>query len=225
MTLESDRKLLDAFRKGERWALERVYILYANQIARFLGTGFSFQSGGESLRYVGTASQFQLEDWTHDVFIRAFSESARLQYDGLRPYGPYLERIARNLVLDELRRKEHKIRQHVDALPEPAEVSDFAASPAVDLERQLEDKELRRSVADFLATLPARERRVYELRFIEELDQKEVAEKAGLSTSKVKTSERRIREGFLDYLTHKGWFEQGISKNEHANTAIAVPES
>ena len=227
MSLETDRQLLDAFRRGERQALERVYQLYVDKVARCLRHGFAFQSAGNTLRFAGTTSQFQLEDWTHDVFVRAFSESARAQYDGLRPYGPYLERIARNLVLDELRRKEHKVREHVEVLPEPA------ADPGVDVgpsappnpERQLEERQLTEHVADFLKSLPRRERQVYELRFVEGLDQKEVARRADLSPSKVKTSEKRIREGFVEYLGRKGWFDDHRPDEQEDELEYAAMEN
>ena len=207
MTLETDRSLLDGFRRGDRRALERVYALYVDDVARFLRGGFVFESGGTTVRYQGAPSEFHLEDWVHDVFMRAFSDGARSQYDGLRPYGPYLQRIARNLVLDELRRKEHQLRTHVEELPEPETTADYASerpdSPDVAAER----RQLVEHVQAYLATLAEREREVYRLRFIDGLDQKEVAVRANLSPSKVKTSERRIRTGFIAFLQARGWVD------------------
>lgn len=208
MSLETDRPLLDAFRRGERRALERVYRLYVDSLTRFLRGGFTFSSAGTTVRYAGATSRFQLEDWVHDVFVRAFSDQARAQYDGLRPYGPYLERIARNLVLDELRRKEHKIRQHFEVLPEPSDVEDYGPTVIPNPERVALERQFAQHVASFVEDLPDRERQVYELRFVEGLEQGEVAARSGLSPSKVKTSERRIRDGFLDYLGRHGWLDK-----------------
>ena len=205
MSLEEDRQLLEAFRRGERRALERVYRLHVGGVARFLQGGFTFSSAGKTVRFAGTTSRFQLEDWVHEVFVRAFRDQARAQYDGFRPYGPYLARIARNLVVDELRRKEHKLRQHFDELPEPSDVADFGPAPAPSPERVVQERQFAQHVASFVEKLPERERRVYELRFVEGLDQRDVATRVGLSPSKVKTSERRIRSGFLSFLELHGW--------------------
>ncbi|MEO1339084.1 MAG: sigma-70 family RNA polymerase sigma factor, partial [Myxococcota bacterium] len=193
MSLETDRALLDGFRRGQRWALEKIYALYADDVAQYLRGGFVFDSGGSTIRYRGAPSEFHLEDWVHDVFLRAFSDSARRQYDGLRPYGPYLQRIARNLVIDELRRKEHQLRAYVEELPEPQVDTDYASLGPCAPDREVERRQLNAHVARFIASQPEREQLVYRLRFVEGLDQREVAAKAGLSPSKVKTSERRIR--------------------------------
>ncbi|MEM7674940.1 MAG: sigma-70 family RNA polymerase sigma factor [Myxococcota bacterium] len=207
-SLETDRSLLDGFRRGQRRALEQVYALYADGVAQFLRGGFVFESKGTTIRYQGAPSEFHLEDWVHDVFIRAFSEAARRQYDGLRPYGPYLQRIARNVVIDELRRKEHQLRAHVAELPEPEVDTDYAATGPRAPDEEAEQRQLNAHVADFIAALPEREQQVYRLRFVEGLDQRDVAAQSGLSASKVKTSERRIRTGFYRYLKDRGWLDE-----------------
>ena len=207
MSLTTDRSLLDAFRKGQRSALERVYADHVDDVARFLRGGFVFESNGSTVRFRGVQSQFHLEDLLHDVFIRAFADRARTQYDGLRPYGPYLHRIARNLVIDELRRKEHDLRAYFEELPEPQEEAAYAPQDHESPEAQVERRQLQAHVASFVASLPEREAQVYRLRFVDGLEQRDVAAQAGISVSKVKTSERRIRRGFQDYLRSLGWLE------------------
>ncbi len=208
MSLDTDRLFLDAFRQGQRWALARVYSDHVDEVTRFLRLGFTFPSRGATVRFRGVDSAFQLEDWVHDVFMRAFSESARLQYDGLRPYGPYLQRIARNLVIDELKRKEHALRAYVEELPEPTASAEYAAEAPVSAESALQRQQLRAHVRAFVDGLPERERTVYRLRFVEGREQQDVARAAGLSVSKVKTSERRIRLGFEEHLRDLGWLDE-----------------
>lgn len=210
--LETDRKLLDGFRRGDRSALERVYKAYADELIAFFRRGFGFQSGGQYLRFRGSTSTFQVEDWVHEVFVKAFSESGRSQYDGLRPYGPYLKMIARNLVLDELRRKEHRLRAQVEEVPEPGKTTDFEVSTPESPEEAARRQQLLRHVEEFVESLPQRERAVYTSRFREGLEQKDVAQKIGISVSKVKTSEKRIREQFHSYLAEKGWVESHTRK-------------
>lgn len=210
--LESDRELLEGFRRGDRRALDRVYRGYAGELVAFLKGGFTFRSGDQTLSYRGTQSTFQIEDWLHEVFLRAFSESARAQYDGLRPYGAYLKMIARNLVLDELRRKEHRVRVEVEVLPEPGEAGDFELQRPCSPEDLAEQSQLQDHIDDFIAQLPPREQEVYRRRFREGFDQKDVARDTGISISKVKTSEKRIREGFLAYLIEKGWLDTPVEE-------------
>lgn len=206
-SLETDRRWLDAFRQGERWALERVYGAHVDGLARFLRRGFTFEAGGRTLRFAGVSSTFDVEDWLHEVFLRAFSDDARASYDGLRPYRPFLERIARNLVIDELKRKEHKLRVVVEVIPEPTSEAPYASAPPACPEREAEARQLAEHVAELVRALPPRERRVYELRFERGLEQREVANLTALSPSKVKTSERRIRDRFFDLLERHGWLE------------------
>lgn len=203
--LETNRPLLEAFRAGEKWALERVYQHYAPTLIRYLRRGFSFDSRGRRLRFRGSASAYQIEDWLHDVFLRAFEASARSSYDGLRPYGAYLERIARNRVLDELRRKEHELRVEVEEGPEslPDEQGRLQ-NP----ETNVRDRQLQAHLEAFVQELPDRERSVYEARFVEGREQRDVAQQLRLTDSKVKTSEKRIRTGFRKFLVRHGWIDQ-----------------
>src|SRR5574341_691980 len=90
-----DRSFLDAFRRGDRAALAAVYEHYVAGVSAILRHGFAFSSGGARTRFHGYRSQFELEDILQEVFSRAFSERARLAWDGLTPYESYLAGIAR----------------------------------------------------------------------------------------------------------------------------------
>lgn len=203
--LHADRRLLEGYRRGDRDVLEQVYRQHVVELQAFFRRGFGFESEGRSFRFRGTRSSFQVEDWAHEVFVRAFSEASRLRYDGLRPFRPYLERIARNVVLDELKRKEHALRRHVDVLPEPDEALDPDLARPGTPEEITAEAELREHVAAFVDALPPRERAVYRERFTLGREQRDVASATGLSLSKVKTSEKRIRAGFRAHLAENGW--------------------
>src|SRR3954471_13952893 len=97
------RELLQAFRAGDRRALEDVYRHYRGDVAAFLSHGFSFRSGERTLRFRGYTQPFDLNNAVQETFTRAFKQSARLGYDRVRPYTGYLLVIARNIVIDELR--------------------------------------------------------------------------------------------------------------------------
>lgn len=216
MLLTEDRDLLDRFRKGERRALERVYQAYAPAIAGFLRAGFSFNSAGRSCRFKGARSQFDLEDRVHDVFSKAFAENARLGYDGLTPYKTYLFTIARNLVIDDFRRKEHALVEFsIDESPleQPDQSRGEATDPVLghfapsgDPQKDNESAQLLSLVRAFVDALPEREREIYGLRFEQELEHKDIADRTGLSPSKIKTSENRIRSQFFDFMKRHGYF-------------------
>jgi len=223
MLLIDDRALLDAFRRGDRTALERVYSTYARDVAAQLRRGFSFQSSGRTCRFHGTRSAADLEDRVHDVFSRAFSDSARLGYDGLTPYKTYLFTIARNLVIDDFRRKERALVEYSIDPPEVSEPIDQndateptlgAMSPSGDPEKDAQTRQLLGLVDTFKRELPERERTVWRLRFEEEKEHKDIAVETGLSESKIKTSEGRIRERFFDHMTRHGYFS-GFVQQKH----------
>lgn len=220
MLLVEDRALLDAFRRGERAALERVYREYVQSVARLLRRGFSFSSGGRRHHFRGFWTTFDLEDRLHEVFARAFSERARTSYDGLTSYKAYLLAIARNLVIDEFRQKADALLEFsLDAEGEPsATTADLTAEPQAepltgDLEPRgnppadIEAAEVVGLVKIFRAQLSPREQEIFRLRFEEEREHKEIAEMTRLSPSQIKTSEQRIREAFFEFMNGRGYFQ------------------
>lgn len=217
-SVEEDRALLDGYRRGDRDALERIYRAYAPEVARLLRHGFTFQSGGRSCRFHGVRSEFDLEDRLQEVFARVFGERVRMTYDGLTPFGAYLRTVARNLVIDDFRRKERVLVEYSVEPREPDEGVGLEAPGASsepllghvepsgrpDVDRG--HAELAELVARFKRDLPERERRVYELRFERELEHDEIASTTGLSPSKIKTSEQRIRTRFFRFMHRHGYF-------------------
>src|SRR3954451_9913054 len=94
----ADRLLLDAFRRGDRAALTTVYFHYVDDIAAIVRNGFSIPTSGVRVR--GASDEPTERDLIQEVFARAFAPRARDAYDGIRPYGAYLRRIAKNLRID-----------------------------------------------------------------------------------------------------------------------------
>jgi len=213
--LEDDRAWLDAYRRGDREALERVYRAYAPQVATVLRRGFSFESAGRACRFHGVRSEFDFEDRLHDVFARAFTERARLSYDGLTPFVVYIRTIAKNLIIDDFRKKERVLVEYSVELPEPAhDPGEDASEPLLGHvattgrpEYDRGQSEVVELVQRFKAGLAERERRVYELRFERTMEHQEIAQATGLSASKIKTSEERIRTRFFRFMRQNGYFK------------------
>lgn len=221
--LVDDRDLLDAFRHGERTALERVFRHYAPDLSRTLAQGFTVGGSAGHAHFPGYRSRFDLEDALHEVFLRAFSERARFAYDGLTPFRNYLLGIARGVVIDHWRRigrRERLVGNAADGgREEPATTAaETGTEPLEGLldatgnpERDLADAELVREVVRFRAELSAEEREIFRLRFQEGRSLAEVEAETGRSPSKVKTLERRLRARILERIWRSGYLEAGCS--------------
>jgi RNA polymerase sigma-70 factor (ECF subfamily) len=182
--LDTDRALLDAFRRGDRDALGAVYYEHVDAVAALVRRGFVIESQGH--RFVPGARDLDAEhELTQEVFTRAFGERARLAYDGLRPYRPYLLRIAKNLLIDRLRLR-GRDTVSVDEVPDGADEEDVAESGEQDHEDALHWKRLSEIAQAYLADLDEEARTFIRLRFEEERSQDEVA-------SLMKTTRRRVR--------------------------------
>ena len=195
-SIVEDRELLAAFRDGRRDALERVYHQHVAEIARFLRRGFMYTSNGQHTRFPGIQAAFEVEALVQEVFARAFAPAARLAYDGLRPYGAFLTGIARNVVLDQLRRQARR-----GEVIEAPEVLDATAADAAEPAAGEDERRGRELVLAFLETAcDDHDRRLYALRFERELSQVDAAAEAGLTRIQVRRWETKFRDRLLRFL-------------------------
>ncbi len=191
--------LLRGFRAGDPAALHTVYRLHAEEIAKQLRFGFSFVARGQTHRFVGYASAFELHDALHETFRRAFEPAARERYDGIRPYGPYLKAIARNVVLRAFRSRE--VLFGVDGEgPEVRLVDETSPGP----EQAVGQEQIRRLVRRFLDTLEPEARRLVGVRFVDGKSQRDAAVELGLGRQQVRTREAKIRARLLAFLREHG---------------------
>mgnify|MGYP001594116264 CR=1 FL=1 len=209
--LVEDKRLREAFRQGKREALEEVYREYAKPLYGLLYRGFGLDSGGRSLRFHGYRDSLALDDTVQEVFTRAFKESARLSYDGLRPYRNYLFTIARNIVTDELRRRTRLFEpiggQSIEEIQDAAanSGSDVGLADAPPLHQSIEQRQLRELVDKFIGKLTEEDRRVFDLRFREAQSVEACAARLGVSEYRVKRTEKRLRRRFLETMQHHGY--------------------
>ncbi len=198
---DNNRALLDRFRRGERAALKEVYEAYVNDVATLARRGFTMESQGHV--YVAGADADGEAELVQESFAKAFGEKARLSFDGLRPYRPFLLRITKNLMIDRYRaRKKARAREDgsgigdIDALLEAN--ADFAI--AEDREEDLHWKKLEATTKDFLAALSGESQDVIRLRFAEELSQDAVADQLQCSRRRVRTIENRVQKQLRRHL-------------------------
>ena len=123
-----------------------------------------------------TANRAEAEDVTSDVFRRALENLHDYEWRGT-PFAAWLFRIAANALAH---RWEKAGRESGDPLPETAE-------PDTDLER-------RAMLFQLVDRLPEVQRRVIELRYVEQKSLLEVAEEMGRTEGAVKQLQRRALE-------------------------------
>jgi RNA polymerase sigma-70 factor, ECF subfamily len=123
-----------------------------------------------------TANRAEAEDVTSDVFRRALENLRSYEWRGI-PFAAWLLRIAANLLVH---RWEKAGRKSDDPLPD-------VADPDADLER-------RAILFQLVERLPDVQRRVIELRYVEDRNLIEVAKVLGKTEGAVKQLQRRALE-------------------------------
>jgi RNA polymerase sigma factor (sigma-70 family) len=186
-----NRGLLDRFRCGDRDALALVYRTYFDDVYRLARYGFSSRNGSRAPRLEREADRL---DFVQDVFVKAFAEPARVAYDGLRPYRPFLLQIARNLRVDQLRqaaRREgsHELPLQFDVDELCVELQNSQPPPA---DHDLHWERLVGETARVVETLDPETQRFAQLRYVEELSPADAAERLGVTRRRVRTLEGRL---------------------------------
>ena len=87
--LRDDAACREAFRRGERWAMEAVYRHYLPLVYAIAGRGFA--------GFRGFFDAVQRDDAVQATFAAAFEERARLAYDGVHDYARFLRGLAQNV--------------------------------------------------------------------------------------------------------------------------------
>jgi RNA polymerase sigma-70 factor, ECF subfamily len=117
-------------------------------------------------------SREEAEDITSDVFHQALAKIKTFEWRGV-PFSAWLIRIAANAAAD---RRERSARQSSQPLPD-----DFEGGHP-----QAESIENHAALAQLVESLPAEQRRVIHLRFVEQKSIREVAEELDRSQGAVK---------------------------------------
>lgn len=201
-TLESDRKLLDGYRRGERWAFEQVFDLYAEDVARTLRAGVLVHVEGRPTRLGKGLFEHELEVLLQETFTRAFGQKARDGYDGVRPFGAYLATIARNLLVDRGRREQRSSRYLAVGI-DLERIADDTGSR--DADEVVEEQELSRLVARWAEELDEPERTIFRLRYSRQKSHRETAAEVGMTEIQIRRRDSRLRVRLLEFLREHGF--------------------
>ncbi len=206
--LVENRDLLEAFKRGERSAMATVYREYAKGLFVMLSKGFVIKTKADHYHFTGYKETHKLEGAVQDVFVRAFSESARTAYDGLRPYKNYLYTIARNRVIDSFRKGSREFVA-IDELP--LEEEEGALDNRFQTPKSPEEttvwKQLKTQVDQFIESLNADEQALFQVRFLSEQSVEATAKQLNITEYQVKRDEKRLKKRFFYWMKKGGYFE------------------
>lgn len=178
-----DEAIMEGVRQGDGRAVAALYDRYS---------GLVFALG---LRMLG--SREAAEELVQEAFLRAWRQAATYQPQ-LGRLSSWLIGIARNLAVDELRRR--------GARPQKAEgeaedqVAQIASPSSDDPAEQLAISSRRREVRQALDALPPAQRQVMELAYYRGLTQTEIAARLGDPLGTVKTRMRLATQKLRDLL-------------------------
>jgi RNA polymerase sigma-70 factor (ECF subfamily) len=131
--------------------------------------------------YYMVGNPAEAEDLTGQTFLQAWEAIERYQIRGA-PFSSWLLRIAHNLGVSYLRSKREKVQ-----LPETLQDQKSRNNPEEAVQTNLDGERVREAILG----LRDEQRQVIILRFIEDLDYKEVAEIVGKSVAAVRVIQHR----------------------------------
>jgi len=162
--------------------------------------------GAAGARFAGFEDLALRENIVQEVFVRAFSERARLAYDGIRAYRNYLFAIAKHLVIDELRTRKRQYVTFDERDREDGE-TEISVDPATDPSVLWDHQEVAAIVDEFVDSLQEEERKIFTCRFRDGLSIEATVATLGLTEHHIKRAERSIRKRFFYQMQRKGFFE------------------
>jgi RNA polymerase sigma-70 factor (ECF subfamily) len=184
--LESDASWVSSFRRGDRAALERVFLAYSDLVAK------------EARK--SRLPEHEVEAVVHDVFIKAFAPSARTSWDGIRPYGAWLRVMTKNLLVDRYR---HESR----AQPLSQEQVDGLILDERDPAEHHDDAELYQVLSVFQDGLTQDEKNLFHARYEEGRSLVGSAEALGWSEIRVRRMDTSLRTRLLFSIKRAGFLQ------------------
>jgi len=170
-----EKKLIQRLSKGDEMAFEILFYRYRGKVGNFIKRSIP--------------PQVDLEETVHEIFLRVWVNKEKLDAD--RPFGPFLFQVARNIVIDELRKNiQHTIYLHEGAFP-----NDFSVN---DTDIKIEERELQSWFKVILGRLPEKRRNIFMMNRFEDLSYRDIASKLNISENTVDTQIRRALRYFRE---------------------------
>ncbi|MCP4679015.1 MAG: sigma-70 family RNA polymerase sigma factor [Deltaproteobacteria bacterium] len=164
------------------------------------------ESGDQYFR--GYKEPWHLENAVQEVFARAFSDSARTVFDGLRPYKNYLAMIARNYIIDSFRKDCQEASLFVE-LPETTKIDDLKRddNPCEDPQSIVEEKQMKIHVEHYISMLDENTYLLFKERFLYGKSIEASAKALEVTEYWIKREEKKVRKDFFVFMRKHGYFE------------------
>jgi RNA polymerase sigma-70 factor, ECF subfamily len=165
---EEVRRLVERAQRGNRDALEELYLLHFDRIYSYL--------------HMSVGNRHDAEDLTTQTFLKMLESIKRFRWQSA-PFSAWLFRIAHNLAMDHFRA--HRRWQPEQDVPEPP----GSAEPSAEAEAM---KSIgRASMLELIETLSAEQQQVLTLKFVFNFANAEVATILGKTEGAIKSLQHR----------------------------------
>jgi len=180
-----EQRLVKQALAGDRQAFAEIVELYKNKI---------FQ-----VAYRMLGNRTEAEDISQETFLRVYANLAR--YDQNHKFSTWIYRIATNLCIDRLRKKQatFSLDQEINSgegLDMYSQIADKNKGP----EQEVMTLELQNEVQQAIDQLPIKYKSIMVLRYIEDLSLQEISEIIDLPVTTIKTRIHRGREALKKLL-------------------------
>jgi RNA polymerase sigma-70 factor (ECF subfamily) len=175
LNLNTESNLIEKIVRGDEAAFEQLYRRYQNSVYGFI--------------YRMTINQTSAEDLTHETFMVLIEHPERFQFERGSIF-TYLCAIARNLVMNHLRKKHNRDVGFDDFENFDVTEDETKSNPLADLLNQ----ELVTQIDACIAALPPLQREVIILREFQELSYEEIANVTEAELGAVKARLHRARQ-------------------------------
>ena len=122
-------------------------------------------------------NETEAEDITQETFIKTWQNISR--YKQQYKFSTWIYKIACNICYDKLRTKRNI---------EKVSLTDFDASSEINQEEQLHNKELRKIIIKLTSELSPKQKLIFTLSDIEDLEVKEIQIITGMTSAKIKSN-------------------------------------
>ncbi|MGV8139885.1 MAG: RNA polymerase sigma factor [Mangrovibacterium sp.] len=172
-----EQVLIQKLVSGDEMAFELLFYRYRGKVADFIRRS--------------VPPQVDVEETALEVFLRVWLSRERI--DSQRSFAPYLFRIARNLVIDLLRRNV----EHTIYLQNESFSADFCSNEA---ELNIEERELQSWLESVMNKLPEQRKKIFMMSRFQGLTYPEIAKNLNISENTVDTQIRRSLDYFRNEL-------------------------
>jgi len=174
------RKLVERAQKGDRSALEELYLIHFDRIYSYL--------------HVSVGNRHDAEDLTTQTFLKMLESIGRFRWQSA-PFSAWLFRIAHNLAMDHFRAR--KRVQPEEEVPEPLD----SEEPSAELEAMQSIG--RQSMLELIDKLSPEQQQVLTLKFVFNFPNADVAKILEKTEGAIKSLQHRALASLQKQLAQK----------------------